>query len=1279
MKVCRLLLFVVLCIIVCLLGIAAILPTIISTHWGNERVSKLAEKFTGNKISVEKLSLSWLRPSEIRKATAQDPQGKLLFSLESAIIHKPLIKLLFSPHDLGDIEAISPQVHLYSSTTKELPKEAVTKSSSHRHHTQSSSSGFFVPSQGRLIVKNASLCTYVNNELVGSLTNMDVEVAVNMQGVSKGSFNGSITQHNVSYPINSHFEFDQTPHTPRQGFASLKFESLPTSLISSLAAPIHDELPTILQESFGESVSCHINARLENEELSLRTNLQSKNFEASVFVTSAGQKITLQPGTLLRGTVTPTMFSSVCKLAEVSSTSLDQAAVINLENTLPLIIDRTTFLPTAPFALRLAPGDNISLHVGNTSLLLGFSADFRGDDHYAKLEARAQSSVDEHKANLSCDVTVRPQQVGYHLLAETALQGEWPLLFHKLANIPVSLAIGDQCTMSARCEGKAENLIKYSLQGDMSITSPFLNGRSHFSAEKKTIQFQQTSFNWHIPSQLLTQLSGKEIFPTTESIDFSIQSPTISLPFPLNPRQIEGEVIATVSTPPLCNTAPISCSLHYLFKRNETTASLGAKCHITPRENQTLEKVTGGPIDIEINGLLDTKEASLLIPTIKIQSPNTHVLLQAIKISEAKGFTIELGEPGTFSYAIPQGILPLYVPISASGILDPCAIRMTSGQATGKIHLTSTGEFAIPKEALREEPYRYNADLRYELENRHLDFDMSIDEQTGNSSSRASGSIDLPDQLSEESLLNNTTIEATIDAQRIPISTIGLLSTRPGAEETVSAHIQCNFSGISASNCLSAKFQSPWGQGRCSLILNSHILSAKGKDAIHFDSSVPSDMINAYIKKSFSHTNLSTSESIPCSISLSNFSVDLSPFITEKSIWKTLDTATATGQFTISPRAISKNGTVIWKSGLCEGACTVDGKKRSIKCSVDCNGGAKEDIRLSIQGNIENGWTENGISPETALITADIDAVNIPTTLCEAGSKDLLENAVGPSVTAKGSLQLERMKQGKVKLDVKGHSFSCFLDGIVKEGNFTLQAPATASLTVTKRLGELLFKNVHPLLATVPHSDEPITIRIEPTGTLIPLNPFVPSRLTIPNISVTSGKFQTKNTGFIKIILALLKMGKAANKEMLDVWMTPLYMHIQNGVITCSRADALAADDVHLITWGNIDLVSQQINMIVAIPLDVLQRMGLQTISVSPDRGLQIPITGPLSNPNIETKRATAKLAGAGISSGTKSEKLQIFGALVQVAAAAGENDQPIPPPTTQPFPWEQRDAKWKK
>lgn len=389
-----------------------------------------------------------------------------------------------------------------------------------------------------------------------------------------------------------------------------------------------------------------------------------------------------------------------------------------------------------------------------------------------------------------------------------------------------------------------------------------------------------------------------------------------------------------------------------------------------------------------------------------------------------------------------------------------------------------------------------------------------------------------------------------------------------------------------------------------------------------------------------------------------------------------LNSATLKANLSLSPLTLCRHHHHLGSLAALEGNVTLNGPSHSLSFALstprDQHDGA---INMDIQGTCEDLWNQDGFTPPLSRINTSVTISEFPTRLIELAMPDkgeLLEKAVGKTVRLTGFASIEKMKTGAVKFDLTAKHCSVHIDGLIQDGALSLKAPATASLEVTEKAGALLLKDVNPLLATALSSKQPLRLSIDPAGAFIPLSPFSLAAVRLPKITADVGQLVVKNGGALKIILALLGLGKAASADTVDLWLTPVYLRLEKGMVTCQRTDALAADKLHIITWGTIDLNHDTINMIMAIPQDCLQQLHIEILTTTPERGLQIPVTGSSTNPNIETKRVTAKLAGAGMYV-SRNAHAALIGGLLQAAAAVGSDDQPIPPPTTQPFPWTRR------
>src|SRR5690606_34549150 len=108
--------------------------------------------------------------------------------------------------------------------------------------------------------------------------------------------------------------------------------------------------------------------------------------------------------------------------------------------------------------------------------------------------------------------------------------------------------------------------------------------------------------------------------------------------------------------------------------------------------------------------------------------------------------------------------------------------------------------------------------------------------------------------------------------------------------------------------------------------------------------------------------------------------------------------------------------------------------------------------------------------------------------------------------------------------------------------------------------------------------------------------------------------------------IGMLKSNPLSSTKEMEVWFTPLFFKLENGILETGRMDALAAGSVHFCSWGNINLVKDRIDMILGLTADTLKRVfGLKQISKS--YVLKIPITGSIHDPKLAASAGAAKIA----------------------------------------------------
>ena len=148
--------------------------------------------------------------------------------------------------------------------------------------------------------------------------------------------------------------------------------------------------------------------------------------------------------------------------------------------------------------------------------------------------------------------------------------------------------------------------------------------------------------------------------------------------------------------------------------------------------------------------------------------------------------------------------------------------------------------------------------------------------------------------------------------------------------------------------------------------------------------------------------------------------------------------------------------------------------------------------------------------------------------------------------------------------------------------------------------------------------------------------------------------------------LATLLKSDSLTANQIDTWLTDVDWSLQDGRFEMGRIDALLEDSIHLCAWGKANLGRDQLSMTFGIPSDTLMK-SLRIKNLSSTYVLQIPVTGPFRNPNIDAGSATAKIALL-IAGNQVQKQGGVMGGVAAVIGRASEEKAPTP---KRPFPWE--------
>ncbi len=281
--------------------------------------------------------------------------------------------------------------------------------------------------------------------------------------------------------------------------------------------------------------------------------------------------------------------------------------------------------------------------------------------------------------------------------------------------------------------------------------------------------------------------------------------------------------------------------------------------------------------------------------------------------------------------------------------------------------------------------------------------------------------------------------------------------------------------------------------------------------------------------------------------------------------------------------------------------------------SAQPDAGAKP-TQLKIAGTLTNLLGDDlRISKEYATLDLTAEATHIPTALVDAmGSfNGLLVAALGPQVEARSKAEQFSLNTGK--LTARLEAANGWMEGIVKGRGGVLQLsqanPLKAELEVTPALRDRLLYKIHPLLADIRTTEQPLRIvvpsaSVPVTGDVSQLNARI--EITIGPVEIDGGSTS----------LFLLKLFNTNRGKAIPGSIEPIVATITNGVLTYDKF-AVHVDKYRMEYSGTIDLNTGSVNLRTELPLDAL------AASVEELRGyanITVPIVTRGSFGNLKTQ-----------------------------------------------------------
>lgn len=355
---------------------------------------------------------------------------------------------------------------------------------------------------------------------------------------------------------------------------------------------------------------------------------------------------------------------------------------------------------------------------------------------------------------------------------------------------------------------------------------------------------------------------------------------------------------------------------------------------------------------------------------------------------------------------------------------------------------------------------------------------------------------------------------------------------------------------------------------------------------------------------------------------------------------------------------------------------SIDGQSFADKIDVVAAGDLfvrEESSSINLTLSLQDLWTTKWrLNREQLSAKIALTADNVPIgplsgvlPLSERTRRDLFA-LFGATLNARISAELRKMA-GPIDIDIVSHVFSAKVPAYLSSGVLTLRDDVEARLVLTQELSESFLKEINPLLLTAVESPNPVILKMSAEGFSFPVRPFDWKRAQVGHGVLDLGKIRVRNGGTLLSLLDLVQAKEVSSEGETEAWFTPIYWRLEEGVATYERFDALIAGNVHIASWGTIDLSDDKVKMILGISPSTLHRVFGIT-GLREDYLFQLKMRGTTSDVSIDWKTAKTRIGILIAKSAGKKGGILINGLIGIISAFIGE--EKTPPPTTTPFPW---------
>lgn len=1302
---------------------AAVLPTAISSKWGNDKLIGMINQQIPGSLSVERLSLSWFGPQELHGTLLKDAQGEPILSLKKGMTQSSLFQLLLNDLSFTGLTidslngTLSTDAQGNTNFEKALNKKCCQPT---------------LPNKDKpitIMFKNVNALINLgpsgNNQLTVHLAG---ETSQNTQS---GKFSVDAQLKGIAPRQLLNMDPQALEHLRATGQAEFKMNAeivnLPVALVDQFVALKRPELAGLLQEALGQQLNLTLNQITTSKGLEFTLNANSAQMTTSIEA-AVNDLISLKKPLTASFKVTPQLLAKLVaatktplpwrlkspataeliidslqypvnllenhSLAHLDITPLTLNATLKLQpsslsNGDTLTIDILQFIariqteankPTGMITINGQASHNgqtfaidLNVNVVKPKKLSDFTNDFfrnlsiQGDLKSLPIEAiDAQLGLNHQLTEAvgnSADISISLQSEKNKLLAALRLKSD----FLDIPNF--SLVIGKEITLNKPVIAKVyispKFIEKFAFEGNSN--APRL--RDTASA---VIKINRLYFPWQ-------SIPVTSFFPDFIALDADMTFSSMlltQLPFgnvALNDLNlhISGESLSQADCIASCTFSPIEEGLLYDVLGEQTKITASTTLSLAPNQTAAIDsldlKIASNLARMNMTATLRENNMLTLTAPAVIHYTLTSAALRSLGVSSMDNFLIQHDTP--LELKISKSKIPLNLnELSALAIAGDIKVKDLS--------LSHRLDQAIPQAFLDKLDIRWALDIAA----RAIRFDFNGDTRLGQQQDQGAFSgnavIDNWTQLGKTFDFNQAVVHFKAKAYKLPAAFVGAFIKETDLTPLIGDSFETNLSadidlGSKALGSLVVDLRSELLAGSANFTFNNGVFLNNATQPAQFDLTLtPRGYAALRQQLGQGMSDLALSEPAQVKLRLRSLSIPWQPASSQPiPFWQSAIDADIYIDKLVGVDNQTQNQVAL---NAINGRIYSENVSQHTAFNLYAEGQTNSNLQTSLNviGALEKGFSDSGTINRNGLsLNLDATLTNLPIPLlCQFACLDAkmgqkLDAIIGPNLNAKIKAQLQHMN-GPIFIEMKGMHGHTILDGQLYNGTLTLNNNFYAELTVTPQLGRHVFQDLIPFLSGMLGSDQPIKLAIAKEGFALPLQQFTIENISIGSATLELGKVRFSNEGQLAKVLSLLTTA-SANEVM--VWLTPTYFSLNNGLFALQRVDMLISDRYPVAAWGKVNIPADKVNMVIGLSGAAISK-AFSVPGIKNSYMLQLPLRGTMKNTSIDKSKAVARLSALVAQSQGGPQGL-VLGTVLDIASGNFAEESP-PAPTTQPLPW---------